>query len=111
MPKKKQPWEIKGVSKSTYFRNKRKSDAAMAGFDAQETATSNLLPEVAIGQPSPDPVMDHGSSILSETEASLISDFMVMAKTAAGSYDQRVAVAIPPRTFRAICILLDKLGY
>lgn len=126
MPKKKPEktfyWRGKQVSKSTYFRNLRRvevsKDSAGVKVEQPETQTSSLLPDVVMNDPAARPQEDAAPPsyppthhLLTEADAAMIRDLMVMVRNSAGSYNDRVAVAIAPRAFRAICILLDKLGY
>lgn len=104
-------WEGKMVSKSTYHRRLRDSEAALAGFEKQE-ASRTLLPDVDMAEAGhqSEPQTDAPPMVLTDTEVALIGDFMVGLRSGR-QIDDRFPVTVAPRLFRAVISALIKAGY
>lgn len=109
MPKKK-PWEIQGVSKSTHYRNQRRSEIKGSESVEIEKPSSGLLPDVDMTESGPQSSTDAPPMVLTDAEVALIGDFMVGLRSGR-QIDDRFPVAVAPRLFRAVISALIKAGY
>lgn len=96
-------WSGKKVSRTTYFRNKRK------GLSAQEDQGGPVGAVLPLEAPpkAKAPYVPKDDSV-----DELVRDFMVMVgRNRADGLDLNAPVMVPPRTFKAIIRVLETMGY
>lgn len=135
MPRKKEKvwiWNGEKVSKTTYFRRKKKANP-MAGLKAEVKPQEEVLAQrsAVVGKmkrdrraplgltevSSPESVPPTSrperppEPMLTETEDALVRDAMVVFRANILQVRTDMGIMVTPRTFLAIVKLLDKLGY